>query len=321
MPVLTALFYYTLIVMLIVAIAASVCVSAYFVSRRRTFLYLAISLLFYFFDVSLVFKDSFVTPQTVLDAASFWDVGDPVVSVIFGTGTLLFLWLALCQYVGKGGPVMRFAPAAVFAVASLVAYYSIGHVQWREFVFYSMRTALLLFYLAVLTVWYVSARDAATRETLGRHKVVALVAFLIIICILAEDVYVQLIFVPSTSPSNSWFLAERSFAENMLFVLIALVGMHAAQKTLALRYVAPPERDDHPMDESIDRALPLYAQQRGLSQRESEVLRLVVMGKDNQNIASELQLSPNTVKVHVRNILKKTDQPDRRALTQDFWKN
>ena len=319
--VLTALFYYSLVVLLIIAIAASVCLSGYFVSRRRSFLYAMISFLFYFFDVSLPFSHTFVTPETVLEAKSFWDVGNPVLSVIFGGGALLFLWLAVCQYVGKGGPLIRFGPVVVFVVGSAALFQGIQNPQWREFLFYSMRSLYILFCLAVLLVWRFTSEDSATRETLSKHAWVGVVTLVLTLAILIEDVYVQLVFNPSVMPSDSWFLAEKSFAENILFLFFAFAAIWAAKKTLSLRYVTPPERDDAPMSESIDRVLPLYAQQRGLSQRESEVLRLVVMGKDNQNIASELHLSPNTVKVHVRNILKKAGQTDRRALTQDFWKN
>ena len=318
---LTALFYYTLIVMLIMAIAASVCLSSYFVSHRQAYLYAMFMFLFYFFDMSLVFKGSFVTPQSVLDANSYWDVGDPIFSVIFGGGTLLFLWLALCQYVGKGSLALRIGPTIVFAIASLTLYFTIDNVQWREFLFYSMRSLCILFYLAVLAFWQVSAEDTATRESLGRHRGIAVVVLIIVLCIVVEDVYFQLIFNPSSMPSDSWFLAERSFAENALFIFFACIALNTARKVLSLHYIAPPERDDELMTESIERALPLYVQKRGLSQRESEILELIIMGKDNQNIASTLHLSPNTVKVHVRNILKKTDQVDRHALIQDFWKN
>jgi DNA-binding NarL/FixJ family response regulator len=43
----------------------------------------------------------------------------------------------------------------------------------------------------------------------------------------------------------------------------------------------------------------------GLTKRESEVLRLIAAGKDNGAIASELYVSPHTVKNHVANILAK----------------
>lgn len=70
----------------------------------------------------------------------------------------------------------------------------------------------------------------------------------------------------------------------------------------------------------IDDLLPAYCERHGMTAREREILALVLQGKDNQNIASELQLALGTVKAHVHNILKKTDHASRQDLTRDFWK-
>ena len=45
----------------------------------------------------------------------------------------------------------------------------------------------------------------------------------------------------------------------------------------------------------------------GLSRREREVVRLLAAGGTNREIAQELFLSPRTVDMHVRHILRKLD--------------
>ena len=49
----------------------------------------------------------------------------------------------------------------------------------------------------------------------------------------------------------------------------------------------------------------------GLTRRESEVVRLIAVGLTNREIAGELYLSPRTVDMHVRNILRKLDSRSR----------
>ena len=49
----------------------------------------------------------------------------------------------------------------------------------------------------------------------------------------------------------------------------------------------------------------------GLTQREVEVLHLLVAGKSNRDIATALYISSNTVANHVRNILTKTNTTNR----------
>lgn len=52
-------------------------------------------------------------------------------------------------------------------------------------------------------------------------------------------------------------------------------------------------------------------EKKSLTDREVEVLKLIIMGKSNTKIAKELNLSVNTIKVYVGTILHKMSVNDR----------
>lgn len=58
--------------------------------------------------------------------------------------------------------------------------------------------------------------------------------------------------------------------------------------------------------EYVDELLLAFCEHCHLTARERVILKEVLQGKDNQNIASSPQLALGTVQAHVHNILKKT---------------
>ena len=61
------------------------------------------------------------------------------------------------------------------------------------------------------------------------------------------------------------------------------------------------------MTERLGARAAAHADGPGLTRRELEVVRLVAVGRTNREIATELFLSPRTVDMHVRNVLRKLD--------------
>ena len=54
--------------------------------------------------------------------------------------------------------------------------------------------------------------------------------------------------------------------------------------------------------------------QYGISDREAEIVGLLIEGLSNQQIAKQLYISPNTVKTHIKNIYTKVGVNNRLQL-------
>ena len=70
--------------------------------------------------------------------------------------------------------------------------------------------------------------------------------------------------------------------------------------------------DDHDSGASLDEV----AEQAGLTRKEREVLALLAKRYTNREIAAELHLSPNTVKTHVRSVLKQLGLKNRQEISK-----
>ena len=73
-----------------------------------------------------------------------------------------------------------------------------------------------------------------------------------------------------------------------------------------------------PAQQSERQRFEAFAAHHDLSAREREVLRLVLDGRTNSEIAGELFVSESTVKFHVRNLLKKTGCTNRLELSKRY---
>ena len=86
-----------------------------------------------------------------------------------------------------------------------------------------------------------------------------------------------------------------------------VLGHYAEQKNIYIKKPAEKSVGDSSKDTTSD--LPMLPDP--LSNRELEVLKLLVEGRSNQQIANQLVISLATAKTHVRNILNKLSVDDR----------
>lgn len=179
--------------------------------------------------------------------------------------------------------------------------------------------ALISFWLVLCE--YLEEDRPAVRWIPGAAFVLASFAlWALVTCVLLENVVFLLVVDPHAIAGQRLpFFPERNFAENALVLCCGFAACTSAWRSLSLRRTEPPTQGGASLETFIDQNLAAYAAARQLSKREAEVLRLVLLGKDNQNIATSMHLAPSTVKVHMHHILQKAERANRKELIQDFW--
>lgn len=80
-----------------------------------------------------------------------------------------------------------------------------------------------------------------------------------------------------------------------------------------IRVVREVYAGERPMSPDVEEKLQERARQPALTSREIQVLELVAQGLRNKEIAARLEISDETVGVHVKNLLSKLNAPDRTA--------
>jgi len=100
--------------------------------------------------------------------------------------------------------------------------------------------------------------------------------------------------------AHDYLLKTASRAEIIAAITGAAEGTPPARSSTLRRMAGAMANRDVPADASVP-----------LTPRETQVLRLVAMGLANQEIADSLEISVETVKEHVQNMLRKTSLADR----------
>lgn len=313
------LFHFTLVVLLASVLTSATCLSAYLVSHKRMMLFAFLGFLFYFFDVAWVFQDSFAFEGDIA-LGNVYVLIRSLASVVAGGGFLVSFWLLICDYLGETRRALLVAPGVVFAVGSVALLVLLPESDTQRFLFYSMRGVLLFWMLLYVGYRYVAAKDDVQKNRLKRHRFLYVLLWVLGLAMVGEDAYGFFVYDATLDAGMLSYFAERNYVENVLMLCCMFFAFRDAARSLSLRFDRPPTHGNKVEEVLGGGGLMVYAKRHQLSEREQEVLQMVLLGNDNQNIASSMHLALGTVKVHIHNILQKTSQPNRQALIQDFWK-
>jgi DNA-binding NarL/FixJ family response regulator len=148
------------------------------------------------------------------------------------------------------------------------------------------------------------ATEQLAHKGLGESKVLILTTF-------EEDEYI----FKSLKAGASGFLSKASDGKEISEAIRKvsagdnLLSPEAIRKLISMVVSKIPNLDSSIFRDRLD----------GLTQREREILRLVGLGRSNDEISQALFISPHTVKTHISNLMVKLDIHDRYQLVIEAY--
>ena len=315
-----AIFYETLLVILVSVLTAAVCLSSYLVTHRKTMLYACAAFLFYFLDVASILQDDYAAQILGPELSPEYMFFRSVYTLVTGAGFLGSFWLMVCEYIGERNRRVRALPIIVFCVIAFLLLAISGENKVLRFCFYNCRACFMFWILLYGGIYYLRTRDEVERQRLARYLPHCVALALLGVLMIFEDVMFFLVLSTEAITVGPFTLtAERNYAENLLMLVCALMTCHFALRQLDIRSHTAPVVDDTERYHQTAEDLLVYARRHSLTAREREVLGLVLAGCTNQQMADALVVSVGTVKTHVHNIVRKCDAENRAGLKELFW--
>lgn len=326
-----AFFLYSIAVMGTGLVACSVSLVVWLMTRRRDALAASVGFVVYAVDISLIFFDEYSRIKGNLDMTFSDPLSHPFLNPLFGIVIISALWVWTLYRthaeVTRRTLLELPLPTLAFMLVFLPRHSMSGQIQ--QYLYWLSRDLAVVACLAFAAWRYRTCAAKSEKLDMARSKRFFVIACVLMGCVIAEDTFMIMIWNPDLSDPATfnfvWHLTERNISESMLMCVSAAFLFRRYRHLLTV-YARHPRADEAVVEEDVPEGdvatrIALFADAQGLSPREQDVLRLVLRGLDLQNIASELVISPGTVKAHLHRIYVKSEVSSREALIEKFWKS
>ncbi len=260
--------------------------------------------------------------------ADYYGIRFPVIHAALGAIMGLGEWMASDSVIGATSHRASCIASIATFVGSLAALL-IPDPPLHQWAFYTVRQICFGACLLRIGLHYLKG-SAERRALLKRDKNVYIALVTLVVITTLEDTWSILILpVPTAMTSELMMtLAYRNIAENVTLLLLGWHFSRSSWQLLAAHFERPVGHAENGSDQNpaalspqIALMLPAFSQQFSLTEREQEVLLLLLEGNNNRAIAERLFVTEGTVKTHVHNLMKKTSTSTRNELRQLFWSN
>jgi len=313
---------YNIIFVLFFAVALSSCFTAYGVTKKKVFQLFGMLMLAY------IFESVFVAVFSVLNGQHpFFEAYFPVLALFTGVETYLIGRIIYSIFDRRGNRALLFVSAAS-VICVVTGMMIAGNVGW----FLDMTTFSLTFLLLCAFYWKLLRQAGGTscyEPSKKYNRLIATAAAFSALSVLENIIYLSGAHVlidrwfPLYRNHISFFsdtfclilsawLVYFTQKEQELFISLKIEGL--LQQRMGEFQTRQQEKQKKVSSEQIQEFGKFYA----LTERETEILHLILEGKSNQEISQVLYITVGTVKTHIHSIFSKLEVSRRGQLMNRF---
>lgn len=310
-------FSYNISLIILFAIAFASCFFAYIYSKKRIFLFSGLAFLFYILDVFIIYNAEFLSYGINFNENAIPHITYPILKVIVRTGICLLYLLILLTLIEKTfhAKYLFLVFLFFFTSVSLIMFPESKLQLWCFYILLALNNiCLCIFYFYCVK----SSKDHDYKVRIKKYNTFFIISFIIGIFIIIE----YSVEIPNISRIAAYLpnLNERNFTEDLISIFYSIVGIKLACKTLFSPYHTQgysmfPDATD---TLNFKKQLEFFCHTYNLTNREKEVLNLLLEDKDTQKISELLYISIGTTKTHIHNIYRKTGTGKKNELIHLF---
>ncbi|MGM0213737.1 response regulator transcription factor [Enterococcus sp. AZ109] len=291
-----AIFIYNIILIVLYTITMSGSLIFYLREKRKIYLAFSVYLSFFIFDNIIIYMTEFFNTFAHQYNQTFMSV-PAIKTVIFVVNAFCSLWIVSLLAKDKIRPYQK--GLLILLAVWMLSTPLLANSAFKVWLYY-LPNQLFLFYVGCYA-WH-KYRKAIDLSPLAVKylKRIALLAIIASIAILIEDTFV--IFNIDQYSSLNIKINNRNLCEDIFSILVCGMGID-----FFLRLHSQLTTEEVSEEEHQERCFEQFCETYQFTQRETEIFRLLLDHKQNQEIADELFLSVGTVKTHVHNIFIKLD--------------
>lgn len=293
------LFIYNLILTVFFTIAFTGFYVIYMKNKKRSFLFLALLHLLLIIDNSIIYISEFSNSFELLYETTniLYIVIYLVYFAIILTGRLIVSELFNDRFTIIEKQISIILPV-ILLIINIFGSYEIG-----EFVIY-LSFFVMLSYITFRAYKNINNSSYELNEIkLKKYKIFTLIIMILSIIAIIECGIFYISDSTTTNPNN-FTLDYRNIPFDIIKLFICIIGMKNLYSSFNNLFDK----------KSIDDKLNGFCIKYSLTNRQKEIIELIIAGHSNKEISSKLNITEGTVKTHIYNIFKKTDVSNRNQI-------